>query len=150
MGIFGDSYALTENELGGPINMDELIESFLVDDLSRLNEAQIAEFCAPGGAGEALVEAGKMSKKTVVRLSKADDLKRRSMMAAMQRAKEKGDPLFDKLALNRVKEKDLLDAIYNKYKMIAEKDAKAAQKEYITTMKKVPGSFMKAGGSDRV
>ncbi|WP_301204444.1 hypothetical protein [Bacteroides acidifaciens] len=130
-------------------DINTLVEAFLVDDMSRLNEQQLAEFCTPGGVGEALVEAGKLGKKTLVRLSKTDDLKRRSMMSAMQHAKEKGDPLFDRLALNRVKEKELLDAIYNKYRMIAEKDAKAAQKEYIKTMRTVPGSFVKAGGTDR-
>lgn len=130
-------------------DINTLVEAFLVDDMSRLNEQQLAEFCAPGGVGDALVEAGKLGKKTMVRLSKTDDLKRRSMMSALQHAKEKGDPLFNQLALNRVKEKDLLDAIYNKYRVIAEKDAKMAQKEYIKTIRTVPGSFVKAGGADR-
>ena len=127
-----------------------LVEAFLVDDLQRMTSDQLAEFCAPGGQGEALVEAKKLGKKTFVRLSKQDDLARRTTMVAMKMAKEHKDPLFDKLALNRVKEKDLLEKINTKYGSKAEKEARGAQKDYIKTMKKVPGFFMKAGGAERV
>lgn len=147
MGIiasFNESSQMSET------SMKALIESFLLDDLSRLNEVQIAEFCAPGGAGEALVEAKVLGKNTMVRLSKTDDLERRITMTAMQMARDNNDPLFEKLALNRVKEKELLQKIRGKYGMKAEKEAKIAQKEYIKTMKKVPSSFMKFGGADRV
>lgn len=146
MGIFSNNY---EN-IASVSNMDALVEMFLVDDISRLNQAQLEEFCAPGGAGEALVEAKVLGKRTLVRLSKTDDLERRRTMTAMHMAKENKDPLFDQLAKNRVKEKELLSKILAKYGNRAERDAKVAQKEYIKTMKKVPASFMKFGGADRV
>lgn len=146
MGIFNESssYGMSEEKL------QNYVEMFLADDLSRLNSVQLAEFCAPGGTGEALCEAKILGKKTFVRLSKSDDLDRRITMVAMNMAKDNNDPLFDKLALNRVKEKELLGKIKGKYGMKAEREAKVAQKEYIKTMRKVPGSFMKAGGADRV
>lgn len=132
-------------------NIDALTESYLISDLSRMNEAHLAEFTAPGGVGESLVEAGKMAKKTLVRLSKIDDLERRTTMAAMRIAMEKKDPLFDKLAKNRVKEKELLSAIKAKYGHLASKNAKIAQAKYIKTTKKlVNKSFMTAGGEARV
>lgn len=145
MGIFSNDPSLGMS----PERLNTLVEMFLVDDLSRLNENQLAEFCAPGGAGEALCEAKVLGKRTMVRLSKTDDLERRITMVSMQLAKDAGDSLFDKLALNRVKEKELLQKIRTKYGMKAEKEARVAQKEYITTMRKVPSSFMKFGGNER-
>ena len=146
MGIFSES----SNNGRVAVNMNALVELFLADDLRKLSGAQLAEFCAPGGTGEALTEAKVLGKKTLVRLSKSDDLERRSTMAAMQLAKENKDPLFDKLVANRVKEKELLGKIRAKYGAKATKAAIVAQKEYIKTMKKVPGSFMKSGGKDRL
>lgn len=144
MGIFSqESSNMSQEEL------NTLVEMFLVDDLNRLSSEQLAEFCAPGGQGEALCEAKVLGKKTMVRLSKTDDLGRRTTMVAMQMAKENSDPLFDKLALNRVKEKELLQKIITKYGTKAEKKAMLAQKEYIATMKKLPSSFMKFGGAVR-
>lgn len=148
MGMFSE--AASEYGLLNEAKLQSYVEMFLQDDISRMNSVQIAEFCAPGGAGEALVEAKVLGKKTLVRLSKTDDLDRRSMMIAMRMAKDAGDPTFDKLALNRVKERELLDKIRTKYGIKAEKEAKLAQKEYIKTMRKVPSSFMKFGGADRV
>lgn len=145
MGIFSESAGIMSDE-----RIQELVEMFLVDDLSRLNDTQLAEFCAPNGVGEALCEAKILGKKTLVRLSRQDDLDRRITMIAMNMAKENNDGNFDKLAANRVKEKELLAKIVGRWGMKAEKEAKIAQKEYIKTMRKVPGSFMKAGGSDRV
>lgn len=131
--------------------MGTLVEQFLIDDIvHNWSRQQVSEFCEPGGVGEALVEAKVLGKRTLVRLSKADDLDRRTTLAAMAMAKEKKDPLFDKLALNRVKEKELLSKIKAKYGTRSLKAAKEGQKAYIKTMKKVPMSFMKAGGADRL
>jgi len=51
---------------------------------------------------QALVEARKMSKKTFVRLNKNDDFTRRAHLASLILARNAKDPLFNKLALNRV------------------------------------------------
>ena len=80
-------------------------------EVSQLTYEKIEEFCAPGGVGEQLVAEGKLSKKTIVRLSKKDDLSKRKKMAALNLAKQNNDPLWDKLALNRVKERELIQKI---------------------------------------
>ena len=87
---------------------------------------------------KALVEARRMSKKTFVRLGKNDDLTRRSHLAALLIAKEKNDPLFKKLALNRVKERQLRKAIFTKYGNKGNMIAKRSQIKHIKDMKKMP------------
>lgn len=137
------------NEFG--IDPQNLTEQFLLDDLTHnANAAQVKEFCMPGGVGEGLVEAGVMSKRTLVRLSKKDDLDRRKTMAAFTLARSAKDPLWSKLVAIQTKRKELISAIKKKYSSKSERAALQGQKEYIKTMKKVPVSFMKAGGKDRV
>lgn len=122
-------------------NMEELMESFTFDYVSRLPEQQIKEFVESDYA-QTMLEAGKFKKNTLVRLSKTDDLSRRITMAAMQLAKDNNDPLFDKLALNRVKERQLLDAINQKYESKATRVAKVGQMEWVKTSK-MPLGFAK-------
>jgi hypothetical protein len=85
-----------------------------------------------------LLEARKMSKKTLVRLGKNDDFTRRKHLAAIVIAKEKNDTLFHQLALNRVKERKLRNLIFKKYENKATLVAKQSQKEHIKAMKKMP------------
>lgn len=149
--LFGDNYmnsnrGLIEENFKDP---NEVIGLLVVDEVSQLSDDAIQEFCKAGGVGEQLVQEGKLKKKTLVRLSKKDDLSRRTMMMAMKLAKDANDPLFDKLALNRVKERELLDKIYKKYGNKGTKLAKAAQTEYLHKKPVLPQSFMKAGGEDR-
>lgn len=135
-------------------NENEIIEMLIVDEVTHLgDDEKIKEFCAPGGVGEELVSEGRLTKKTIVRLSKQDDFSRRRKMMAIRLAKENNDPLYDKLTLNRVKERDLLDKIMKKYGTKGGRLAQQAQKEYLhpsSDKKILPKSFMKAGGDDRV
>lgn len=128
-----------------------LIEALIVDEVSQLPDEKIQEFCQPGGVGETLVQEGKLKKKTLVRLSKKDDLTRRTKMAALALAKENNDPLYKKLVINRAKKKELVDKIMKKYANKGQKVAKKAQVEYLHGGNKavLPKSFMKAGGADR-
>ena len=87
---------------------------------------------------KALVEGRKLAKKTFVRLGKNDDLKRRAHLASIIIAKEKKDPLFKALALNRVKERKLRNAIFAKYGNKAMMVAKRSQKQHIKVMSKMP------------
>ena len=87
---------------------------------------------------QALVEARKMSKKTFVRLGKNDDLTRRAHLASLIIARNNNDPLFKKLALNRVNERKLRNAIFKKYENKAKLVAKKSQAQHIKTMKKMP------------
>ena len=87
---------------------------------------------------QALVEARKMSKKTFVRLNKNDDYTRRAHLASLILARTAGDPLFKKLALNRVKERQLRNAIFKKYESKARMVARKSQQQHIKNMKKMP------------
>ena len=138
------------NIVGEPIAESELpygfLEACIVDEVSHLSDEKIQEFCQSPEA-EALVEAGVMRKKTLVRLSKKDDFSRRRTMAAFTIARDKKDPLWAKLVKNRVQERKLIGEIVKKYGGKADKIAKAGQKEYLK--QKMPLSFMRAGGADR-
>lgn len=87
---------------------------------------------------QALVEARKMSKKTFVRLNKNDDFTRRAHLASLILARNAGDPLFKKLALNRVNERKLRSMIFKKYEAKARSVAKKSQAQHIKNMKKMP------------
>ena len=138
------------NIVGEPITESELpygfLEACIVDEVSHLSDEKIQEFCQSPEA-EALVEAGIMRKKTLVRLSKKDDFSRRRTMAAFTIARDKKDPLWSKLVKNRVQERKLIGEIVKKYGGKADKVAKVGQKEYLK--QKMPLSFMRAGGADR-
>lgn len=150
--IFGESTSM----FGGSIidqefsNPDAIIEAFIVDEVSQLPDEKIQEFCQPGGVGEQLVQEGRLKNKTFVRLSKKDDLTRRTKMGALLLAKEKNDPLYKKLVINRAKKKELVAKIMQKYGHKGEKVARQAQSAYMHGKSAVlPKSFMKAGGEDR-
>lgn len=86
-------------------------------------------------------QKGLIGKKTIVRLKLGDDLDRRETMAAFQLAREADDPLWEKLALNRVKERDLIGKIRTKYGSRASREAKKSQKDYVKKIKS--GQFIK-------
>ena len=128
-----------------------LEQVFIADEVAHLPEEKIKEFCQPGGVGEQLVQEAKMSRKTLVRLNKQDDLTRRTKMGALLLAKEKKDPLYDKLVKNRLQKRQLVDKIMKKYGNKGKQVAKQAQAEYLHGKKSaLPKNFMKFGGEDRL
>lgn len=129
----------------------QLESAFIADEVAHLPEDKINEFCKPGGVGEQLVQEGKLRKKTLVRLSKNDDLTRRTKMGALLLAKEKNDPLYAKLVKNRIQKKDLVDKIMQKYGRTGQQVAKKAQADYLHgTKSALPKNFQKFGGDDRL
>lgn len=132
MAIFGSNQlsAVTEG-----VNMQALVEMFAYDDISRGTEAQIKEFCESAEA-KALLEKGVFKKPTLMRLGKADDLKRRQKLTAFELAKQANDTLWKQLVKNRKKEKELISKIMKKYGNKADKVAKVAQKNYIAAARK--------------
>lgn len=131
-----------------------VMEMFILDEVSSLPDEKIQEFCKPGGVGEALVEAGKFKKNTLVRLSKKDDLSRRETMVAMQMAKEKNDPLWRKFVKKTAERNELKAAIIKKYSTKAGRVAKKAQADFLHGGPKnkgiLPANFRKSGGDDRL
>lgn len=126
---------------------NELLGIYIADEVAHLSDEQIQEFCKPDGVGEQLVEAGIMRKKTLVRLSKKDDLERRTTMAAFQLAKDHNDALWTMLAKNRVKERELIGKILQKYGNKAQRTATIGQRTYLK--QKLPVAFMRAAGENR-
>lgn len=128
-----------------------LEEVMIADEVSHLSDEKIREFCEPGGVGEYLCEKGKISKKTLVRLNKKDDLTRRTKMGALLLAKEKNDPLYAKLVKNRAQKKELVSKIMAKYGNKGARVAKQAQNDFLHGKNSaLPKNFTKFGGADRV
>ena len=148
MGMF-DTGMITESIETAFADPNSIISQMIEMEISQLPQEKIEEFCAPGGVGETLVQEGKLYKKTLVRLSKKDDLSKRKKIIALNLARENKDPLWDKLALNRVKERELISKIMAKYGNKSQKLAVKSQKDFLKGAH-LPASFMKAGGEDRV
>lgn len=127
-------------------NPNELLEMYVIDEVSKLPDEKIKEFCESKEA-ETMIQEGIISRKTLVRLSKNDDLSRRTKMAAFQLAKENNDSLWDQLVKNRIKEKQLIAKIVQKYGNKATKAAKVGQQQFMK--RKLPLSFMRSGGNLR-
>lgn len=134
MGFYSNN---TENTYG--VDMDALVEAFLVDDLTHnYGEDAIHEFCAPGGVADALLEAKILSnKRTIVRLDKTADLSRREMITALAMAKAQNAPEYTKLVKVQLLRKQLKAKIFAKYGSRAKKVALKGQKMYMKAMKGV-------------
>ena len=112
-------------------NKDEMEQLLIADEVYRMNDEQIREFCEPGGLGEHLVMEGKMKNKTLVRLSKKDDLARRKKMYCYQLAKEAKDSSWDKFKFHRDKALVEEKKMFTRYGMKAERLARESQKSYL-------------------
>lgn len=148
MGVFTTG-TITESISSMFKNPNAVFESSLMMEAMNWTDEQIKEFCAPGGLGEELVSEGKLSKKTIMRLSKKDDLSRRTKKMCLDLARENDDPLWDQLAKNRIKERELIAKIVHKYNSKGSRLAVQAQKDFIK-QSRLPKSFMKAGGEERI
>ena len=128
MGIYTTNY--NEADSVEIQDIGALREAYIYDELCALSDSQKKAFLESEEC--AVMEAKKLiGRKTLVRLSKNDDLNRRTTMAAMQLAKEAKDPLWDKLVKNRVKERELLSKIRQKYGNKAQRAAKIGQREHL-------------------
>lgn len=132
MGLYGNKPTVDPiTEAAGVVeNVDELFEAFVAYELSMLTEEDFKTFIESAEC-EAMLEKRLIGRNTLVRLSKNDDLTRRTKMAAFQIAKEKDDPLWEKLVKNRMKERELISKIVQKYGSKAQKAAKVGQKDYL-------------------
>lgn len=130
------------NEEGDIVDMQALQENFIYTEVAALREEEIKEFLKSERC-KALEEAGVIGRKTIVRLSKIDDLSRRTKIACFQLAKEKNDPLWTQLVKNRVKEKELISKLKQKYGNAGRRNAITGQKALI---KAVPNIFTRPIG----
>ena len=104
-----------------------LIESFIYDTITSHGEEFTKQFLESAEC-KALEEAGVLGKKTIVRMTKIDDLSRRIKLAVLQKAKEDRDPNY--LALKKViaKKKALSAKLMAKYKGRVKNDAIKSQR----------------------
>lgn len=135
MGFFGDNEDLIEESAG--LDQTVLMESFFSQTVAMMNEDERKQYLESDEV-KALEEAGVIGKKTIVRLTKMDDLTRRIKIAAFQKAKDDGDPNWELLRKNRIKERELIGKIMNKYAMRVKKDAVIAQR---SLLKVTPNAF---------
>jgi len=131
MGLYG-AQAITTLESTATSNA--VMEMFLVDDLLKGPSDKIHEFCV-SEAAHVLMERQVLKKPTLMRLSKADDERRRVKLMAYQLAKEAKSPHYAKLKKYTSLRKTEINAIMKQFGPKAEKMAKIAQKEYIKTAK---------------
>lgn len=143
---FGVQTESAEDNLNPDIE-DALFEQFLIDECCTMSDEERNAFLE-SELCQQLVQEGKMRKNTIVFLSGKDDLARRTKLSAMAIAKQKKDPLFEKLRINRIKERELLGQIVKKYGHKGEQIAKKSQKDWIKN--RMPANFGKFGGSDRL
>ena len=130
MGLFTNAKVQAEvNEGNMNFNMDEFMEACFYDEHYADSDAEKRELLE---SADILMEANKISRKTLVRLNKNDDLTRRTGMAALQLAKDNNDPLWKKLVKNRIVERKLLAAIKKKYANKAQIAARKGQKMYVS------------------
>lgn len=121
-------------------SIDSLVEAFIIDEFNHnMTDEEKEEFVNSNECKE-MIEAGILSEASVVYLDKGGDLNRRITLAALQLAKDKGDPLYKKLVFVAQRRKGILSQLRQKYGVNAKRTAKVAQRELI---KKVPTRFKK-------
>lgn len=114
----------------GIIDREALLETMLIDLISQMSDDQRRVYME-SDEFQNLLEAGIAGRRSVVRLSRQDDLSRRVNLASIQMAKEKGDSDWEALRRNRMNERRLLDRIYQKYGNKVRRDAIQAQKNLV-------------------
>jgi len=114
----------------GIVDHEALTETYLVDLISQMSDEQRKVYYE-SDEFQNLLEAGVAGRRSIVRMNKQDDLTRRINLAAIQMAKEKGDPDWEFLRKNRINERRLLDKIYSKYANRVRRDAIQSQKNLI-------------------
>ena len=96
MPFFVNNHEDDDIMLDEDFDMDAYNEACLYMELASLPEEDRKAIAESEEA--AILEAkGKISRKTIIRLNKKDDMERRTSAAAYQMAKDANDPLWDKL-----------------------------------------------------
>ena len=113
---------------GEPLDMESLVETFVVDAVSRMDDDTRKAFMESESFKQ-MCEAGLLEARSIMRLNQEDDFTRRVKVAAIAKAHANNDALEIALRKNRVKEKQLLDKIYKKYSMQVKRDVMAAQRK---------------------
>ena len=91
MGLYtNEQLAQDTREVQMYLNMDELQEAFFYDEHYSDSDDEKRELLEQA---DVLLDSKKISRRTIVKLNKNDDLTRRTGMAALQLAKDNNDTL---------------------------------------------------------
>ena len=126
-----------ESDGAGIIDQDALMENMLVDEMNRMSDAEFEAYTESSEFNN-LVEAGVLGRRSLVKMNRKDDLRRRIHLASIQMAREQGDADWEALRKNRINERRLLKKIYKKYQNRVRRNAMQSQKRLI---KLTPDAF---------
>lgn len=125
---YGSHEATVENTI---VNKAEFERRMIAVEAGELRGEALATFCEAGGLGMQLVAEGKMSRNTLVRLSKRDDLARRTKSICYQLAREAHDPNMAKFDKYRALALQAERKVEAKYGIKAAMLARKQQAEYL-------------------
>ena len=128
---------VVESQGAGIVDQDALLENMLIDQMNRMTDEEFRAYTESADF-QNLVEAGVLGRRSVVKMTRKDDLNRRIHLASIQMAREQGDADWEALRKNRVNERRLLKKIYTKYSNRVRRDAMQSQKRLI---KLTPDAF---------
>ena len=123
------------NESFEDLALEQVVESFIVDEVCKMDDEDIKSWCESDEC-LGLQEANVLKKSTAMRLSKADDFKRREKIAAYALARQANDPLYAKMLKQRSLWKQTSNKILAKYGSKANRLAKKGQAAYMHDYKK--------------
>lgn len=128
---------VVESQGAGIVDQDALLENMLIDQMNHMTDEEFQAYTESADF-QNLVEAGVLGRRSVVKMTRKDDLNRRIHLASIQMAREQGDADWEALRKNRVNERRLLKKIYTKYSNRVRRDAMQSQKRLI---KLTPDAF---------
>ena len=121
------------SDYGGIIDQDALLEAMFADAIACMDDDERERYFQ-SDEFNALVEANIIGNKVLRAESKEDyfsgHLSRMLKMAALQKAKEVGDALYDKLRKIRIQEKNILNSLYKRYSNSVRQDVMKADKRF--------------------
>ena len=132
MYLEGDGAYAEEHSYGtaGIIDESAMMEAIIVQEAEKMSDEQRKDYLN-SQEFNSLVEAGVVGKKAVMRLSREADMDRRIHLLCLQMGKEAGDADWEALRKNRIKERQLLNKLYNKYSNRVKRQAQMSQKRLV-------------------
>jgi len=112
------------------VDEEAFIEAAIIQQVESMNDPQRKAYLE-SDEFKALVEAGVVGRRAIVRLNRAADLDRRMHLLCLQVAKENNDADWEALRRNRIKERQLLNKLYKKYGERVRRQATTSQKRLI-------------------
>ena len=132
-----------DEDLSG-VDLQPYVQLMAYEDAAFKHEDEIKTFTESEEC-KVLMEKQVLNKSSYMRLSKADDYKRRLKLVAYNLAKENNDPDYKKMKMHRAKFKQFRAKVLKKYGNRAKKIATVSQREYIKQAKKLPQGKVPSG-----